>query len=79
MAYRPLAVLLDRAAGGPALIVAPTSVGDNWIRETARFAPALAAHSYREHDSPLAVLPWPPSTVPYLPVTLLATPPPTVP
>ncbi len=45
-----LAVLLDRAAGGPALIVAPTSVGDNWIRETARFAPELSAHSYREHD-----------------------------
>ncbi len=45
-----LAVLLDRAAEGPALIVAPTSVGDNWIRETARFAPALSAHSYREHD-----------------------------
>lgn len=45
-----LAVLLDRSAGGPALIVAPTSVGDNWIRETARFAPELSAHSYREHD-----------------------------
>jgi superfamily II DNA or RNA helicase len=45
-----LAVLLDRAADGPALIVAPTSVGDNWIRETSRFAPSLAAHSYREHD-----------------------------
>ena len=45
-----LAVLLDRSSEGPALIVAPTSVGDNWIRETARFAPALSAHSYREHD-----------------------------
>lgn len=45
-----LGVLLDRAAGGPALIVAPTSVGDNWIRETRRFAPSLHAHSYREHD-----------------------------
>ena len=45
-----LAVLLDRSSGGPALIVAPTSVGDNWIRETARFAPSLTAHSYREHD-----------------------------
>ncbi len=45
-----LAVLLDRAADGPALIVAPTSVGDNWVRETAHFAPSLNAHSYREHD-----------------------------
>jgi SNF2 family DNA or RNA helicase len=45
-----LGVLLDRAEGGPALIVAPTSVGDNWIRETARFAPSLNPHSYREHD-----------------------------
>ncbi|TVQ04372.1 MAG: DEAD/DEAH box helicase [Planctomycetaceae bacterium] len=45
-----LGVLLDRAAEGPALVVAPTSVGENWARETARFAPSLAAHSYREHD-----------------------------
>lgn len=45
-----LGVLLDRAEGGPALIVAPTSVGDNWIRETARFAPSLNPQSYREHD-----------------------------
>lgn len=45
-----LGVLIDRAVGGPALIVAPTSVGDNWIREAARFAPGLNAYSYREHD-----------------------------
>jgi len=45
-----LGVLLDRAEGGPALIVAPTSVGDNWVRETARFAPSLNPQSYREHD-----------------------------
>ena len=36
-----LAVLLDRAADGPALIVAPTSVCHNWIAETHRFAPTL--------------------------------------
>ena len=36
-----LALLLARAAGGPALVVAPTSVGLNWAAETARFAPTL--------------------------------------
>ncbi len=36
-----LAVLLDRAPGGPALIVAPTSVCHNWIAEANRFAPTL--------------------------------------
>ena len=36
-----LAVLLDRAGDGPALIVAPTSVCLNWIAETHRFAPTL--------------------------------------
>ncbi len=45
-----LGVLLDRADKGPALIVAPTSVGVNWVRETQRFAPSLIAHLYREHD-----------------------------
>lgn len=45
-----LGVLLDRANQGPTLIVAPTSVGVNWTRETERFAPSLRAHLYREHD-----------------------------
>ena len=36
-----LAVLLDRATSGPALIVAPTSVCYNWIAEAHRFAPTL--------------------------------------
>lgn len=36
-----LALLLHRAAGGPALVVAPTSVCMNWIAEAARFAPTL--------------------------------------
>ena len=43
-----LGVLLDRAKEGPALVIAPTSVGDNWIRETRRFAPALEPQLYRE-------------------------------
>jgi superfamily II DNA or RNA helicase len=36
-----LAVLLNRASEGPALIVAPTSVCPNWISEAGRFAPTL--------------------------------------
>lgn len=39
-----LAVLLARSAGGPALVVAPTSVCPNWIDEAARFAPTLVLH-----------------------------------
>ncbi|NQU21359.1 MAG: DEAD/DEAH box helicase, partial [Candidatus Nealsonbacteria bacterium] len=36
-----LALLLHRAADGPALVVAPTSVTFNWINEAHRFAPTL--------------------------------------
>ncbi|MEL6896595.1 MAG: SNF2-related protein, partial [Planctomycetota bacterium] len=43
-----LAVLLDRADEGPALVIAPTSVGFNWVREAQRFAPDLDVHLYRE-------------------------------
>ncbi len=45
-----LGVLLQRGKDGPALIVAPTSVGGNWVRETQRFAPSLNAQLYREQD-----------------------------
>jgi SNF2 family DNA or RNA helicase len=38
-----LAVLVARAAAGPALVIAPLSVGFNWLREAAKFAPALRA------------------------------------
>jgi superfamily II DNA or RNA helicase len=41
-----LAVLLARAAGGPALVVAPTSVCSNWMAEALRFAPGLAVSLY---------------------------------
>ncbi|GMV48308.1 MAG: hypothetical protein AMXMBFR66_37060 [Pseudomonadota bacterium] len=41
-----LALLLARAARGPALVVAPTSVCDNWAEEAARFAPALRCAAY---------------------------------
>ncbi|MCP4660686.1 MAG: DEAD/DEAH box helicase [bacterium] len=42
-----LAVLIDRVATGPALVVAPTSVGFIWIREAERFAPTLRLILYR--------------------------------
>ncbi|MFN7292240.1 MAG: DEAD/DEAH box helicase [Pirellula sp.] len=45
-----LAVLLDRAEEGPALVIAPTSVGFNWLRETQKFAPSLRPLLYRESD-----------------------------
>jgi superfamily II DNA or RNA helicase len=41
-----LALLLQRAAGGPALVVAPTSVCGNWLLEAARFAPGLSIELY---------------------------------
>ncbi len=43
-----LGVLVDRAQDGPALVIAPTSVGDNWVRETQRFAPELNPILYRD-------------------------------
>ncbi|MEO5340148.1 MAG: DEAD/DEAH box helicase [Magnetococcus sp. MYC-9] len=36
-----LALLLHRAQEGPSLVVAPTSVGLNWLGEIGRFAPTL--------------------------------------
>ncbi len=45
-----LAVILDRASAGPSLVIAPTSVGFNWVREAQRFAPELDVHLYRETD-----------------------------
>ncbi|MCK6508215.1 SNF2-related protein, partial [Myxococcota bacterium] len=41
-----LALLLARAQQGPALVVAPTSVCDNWAQECARFAPGLRPGVY---------------------------------
>ncbi|SMP37945.1 Superfamily II DNA or RNA helicase, SNF2 family [Neorhodopirellula lusitana] len=45
-----LAVILDRKDEGPTLVIAPTSVGFNWVREAERFAPGLNVHLYRETD-----------------------------
>ena len=43
-----LGVLSQRGADGPALVIAPTSVGGNWLRETERFAKALNPILYRD-------------------------------
>ena len=45
-----LALLLRRAADGPALVLAPTSVCANWIAESLKFAPSLNAQAYGERD-----------------------------
>ncbi|NSX16056.1 DEAD/DEAH box helicase [Cupriavidus taiwanensis] len=45
-----LAVLVARAAGGAALVIAPTSVCGNWAAEARRFAPTLNVHVYAEGD-----------------------------
>ncbi len=45
-----LAVLLARAAGGPSLVVAPTSLGGNWRDEARRFAPALQVQAFGDGD-----------------------------
>jgi superfamily II DNA or RNA helicase len=45
-----LAVLSNRVDEGPTLVVAPTSVTANWVREAARFAPGLGTLLYRETD-----------------------------
>ncbi|MFT4549896.1 MAG: SNF2 family DNA or RNA helicase [Verrucomicrobiales bacterium] len=50
-----LALLLHRAAGGPALVVAPTSVATNWMRETARFAPTLNVQQFGPGDRAITV------------------------
>ncbi len=45
-----LAVLLARGAGGPALVVAPTSVCGNWMDEGRRFAPSLRLVAFGEGE-----------------------------
>lgn len=45
-----LAVLVSRAAGGPALVVAPTSLGGNWLAEARRFAPTLNVQIFGDSE-----------------------------
>jgi superfamily II DNA or RNA helicase len=51
-----LALLLARAAQGPALVVAPTSVCSNWEAEAAAFAPDLKVRRFGEGDRTAALL-----------------------
>ena len=43
-----IALLLERASLGPVLVVAPTSVSNNWESELIKFAPTLKPYFYRE-------------------------------
>jgi SNF2 family DNA or RNA helicase len=45
-----IALLLDRARLGPALVLAPTSVSFNWVDELRRFAPTLRPILYTDSD-----------------------------
>ena len=45
-----LTLLLHRAPGGPALVIAPTSVAFNWQNEAARFAPTLNTRLFGSGD-----------------------------
>jgi hypothetical protein len=50
-----LALLLARAEGGPALVVAPTSVCANWESEAETFAPGLKVQRFGEGDREAAL------------------------
>jgi len=43
-----IALLLERATLGPVLVVAPTSVSNNWESELNKFAPTLKPYFYRD-------------------------------
>ncbi|MBX3628441.1 MAG: DEAD/DEAH box helicase [Nitrosomonas sp.] len=45
-----LALILSRAADGPTLILAPTSVCNNWLEEAQRFAPTLNVYYFGSGD-----------------------------
>jgi superfamily II DNA or RNA helicase len=51
-----LALLIERAKMGPALVLAPTSVCFNWQREMERFAPGLRVRVLHEADDRSAML-----------------------
>ncbi len=51
-----LAVLVARAEKGPALVVAPTSVMNNWLRDGERFAPSLRIRLYHGSGRALGTL-----------------------
>ena len=43
-----LCIMLERASLGPVLVVAPTSVSNNWESEILKFSPTLKPYFYRE-------------------------------
>ena len=45
-----LALLVTRAQGGPALVIAPTSVCANWLEEAERFTPTLNVTRFGDGD-----------------------------
>ena len=45
-----IALLLERAKNGPALVVAPTSVCFNWMEELSKFAPTLNVYDLRSEN-----------------------------
>lgn len=45
-----IALLLERASLGATLVVAPTSVSNNWESEIRKFSPTLNPLFYREHE-----------------------------
>lgn len=45
-----MALLIDRSEHGPALVVAPASVGFNWENEIYKFAPTLVPKMFRDSD-----------------------------
>ncbi|MGI4943462.1 MAG: DEAD/DEAH box helicase [Janthinobacterium lividum] len=51
-----IAVMLERAADGPCLVVAPTSVCPNWEAEITRFAPTLVSHRLSEAGDRAALI-----------------------
>ncbi len=51
-----IALLLDRAKLGPALVLAPTSVAYNWVEELERFAPTLRPVLYTDQADRAACL-----------------------
>ncbi|MFG6431058.1 SNF2-related protein [Roseateles sp. LYH14W] len=51
-----LALLIERSAQGPALVLAPTSVCGNWAAECAAFAPGLTVQVYAQATDRSAML-----------------------
>jgi len=45
-----LAMLLERQKEGATLVIAPVSVGFNWVNEITRFTPTLRPHLYRDTE-----------------------------